>query len=225
MNQTKSVSCTWCIGGWHRWQPGDTWLWGVLLLLQDDVNPQGPVPPHAHLQQSQRPPQHRWPGPATWRLSKRYTVCVHFSYSVSLIDAPQLSLFVFLVKTINLHYPRCNSTTGCLVWEVGRCVVPALKRCSLGWITHHWKQYEVVWWDMMGNVLLLMFISTALFLQLTVNLDQRPSGPVKAISHQSNGKLFWHSLLNSVQRTVCQICWILFTPLWCWLQVQNPFGQ
>lgn len=48
-------------GGRHRRQPGDPGLRGVLLLLQDDVHPQGPVPPYAYLQQPQGPPE-------LWRL-------------------------------------------------------------------------------------------------------------------------------------------------------------
>jgi len=54
---------SWCAGGGHRRQPGSAGLRGVLLLLQDDVDPQGSVPAHAHLQQPQGPPQHRRPGP------------------------------------------------------------------------------------------------------------------------------------------------------------------
>lgn len=65
---SESLCCAWCVGGRHRWQPGDVGLWGVLRLLQDDVNAQGSVPPHARLQQPQRPPRHGRPGllPEDW---------------------------------------------------------------------------------------------------------------------------------------------------------------
>lgn len=51
------------LGGRYRREPRNSGLWGVLLLLQDDVNSQGFVPPHAHLQQPQGSLGHRWLGP------------------------------------------------------------------------------------------------------------------------------------------------------------------
>lgn len=59
-----------CAGGRHRRQPGDAGLRGVLFLLQDDVNPSGSVPPHAHVQQPQGPPGCRWPDPLSWEWAK-----------------------------------------------------------------------------------------------------------------------------------------------------------
>lgn len=52
-------------GGRHRRQPGDAGLRGILLLLQDDVNPSGSLPPHAHLQQPEGPPGHGRPHPVS----------------------------------------------------------------------------------------------------------------------------------------------------------------